>query len=57
MFIRCNNMKFDGTFSTEISDFGTFEVKDGKTTGIIHVPKKWIKGKTIVLFLEDGEID
>jgi hypothetical protein len=49
-------MKFDGTFSAEISDFGTFEVKDGKTTGIIHVPKKWIKAKTIILFLKDGEI-
>lgn len=31
-----------------------YEVKDGKTTGIIHVPKKWIDKKVMVLFLSDN---
>ncbi len=49
-------MRFEGTFSTEVSEFGTFDVKDGKSTGVIHVPKKWIDSKVIVLFLNDKEM-
>jgi putative transposon-encoded protein len=48
-------MKFEGTFSTEVSDFGTFDVKDGKSSGVIHVPKKWIDKRAIVLFLGDND--
>jgi len=50
-------MKFDGAVSTEVSEFGTYEIKNGKTTGVIHVPKKWIDKRAIVLFLKDGEVD
>jgi len=49
-------MKFEGIFSTEIYEFGTFEVKDGKSTGVVHVPKKWIDSKVIVLFLKDDGV-
>jgi len=49
-------MKFEGLFSTEINEFGTFEVKDGKSTGVVHVPKKWIDCKVIVLFLKDNGV-
>jgi hypothetical protein len=44
-------MKFEGLFSTEISEFGTYDVRDGKTSGVVHVPKLWIGSKVIVLFL------
>jgi len=50
-------MKFEGTISTEISELGTFDVKDGKSSGVIHVPKKWINSKVIVLFLMEDRGD
>jgi len=53
----CTSMKFEGTISTEISELGTFDVKDGKSSGVIHVPKKWINSKVIVLFLMEDRGD
>jgi hypothetical protein len=49
-------MRFDGSISVNVEDFGRYFVSDSKkSNGLIYVPKEWIHREVMVLVLSKDE--